>query len=186
MNILSIPKMILTPRDIWLDLENIPPSLANLFSSLVLPLSALPPLLLYYAGTHYGDVFADGSGGKPWAMIAIVFFLAEMLTFLGMGWFIGQVAAVLKAPISAHDAYMLAGIAPAPLWLSSLALLVPSFAFNAVIVLMALAASCSLIYHGVYALCHMREETTAAAITQTVMGAGLAAWALLLLIVVAL
>ena len=142
--------------------------------------------LSYYAGTHYGEAFADGFGSKPWAAIAIVFFLAEMITFLGMGWFIEQVATVHKVQISTHDAFMLAGISPTPLWLSSLALLVPSFAFNAIVVLMALAASCSLIYHGVSALCHMREETTAAAITQTVMGAGVTAWALLMLIVVAL
>lgn len=186
MNILSIPKMILAPRNSWLHLEKVPPSLANLFLSLVLPLSALPPLLLYYAGTHYGDTFAGGFGGKPWGTIAIIFFLTEMLTVLGMGWFIRQVAAVQKTHISTNDAYMLAGITPIPLWLSSLALLVPNLAFNVVAVLMALAASCSLIYHGAYALCHMSEETTAAAITQTVMGAGVSAWALLLLIVVAL
>ncbi|WP_435628188.1 Yip1 family protein [Candidatus Ferrigenium straubiae] len=185
MNILSIPKMILTPRNSWPHLEKPPTSLASLFLSLVLPLSALPPLLLYYAGTHYGDAFAAGFGGKPWGTIAIVFFFAEMLTILGMGWFIGQVVAVQEAQISTHYAYMLAGITPTPLWLSSIGLLVPSFAFNAVIVLMALAASCSLIYHGVYTLCHMREETAAAAITHTVMGAVVSAWALLLLGVVA-
>ncbi len=186
MNILSIPKMILTPKTGWLDVENIPPSLTGLFSSLVLPLSILPPVLLYYAGTHYGDAFADGFGSKPWATISMVFFLVEMLTFLGMGWFIEQVAEVHHAQISTHNAYMLAGIAPTPLWLSSLALLVPSLAFNTIVMGVALVISCSLIYHGVSALCHIREETTAAAITQTVMGAGLAAWALLLLIIVAL
>jgi len=185
-NILSIPKIILTPRRNWLDLENIPPSLAKLFLLLVLPLSAMPPLLLHYAGKHYGDAFVYGFAGKPWGTIAIVFFLAEMLTFLGMSWFIGQVAADHKAQISKHDACMLAGIAATPLWLSSLALLMPNLAFDAVVVLAALAASCGLIYHGVRALCHIDEETSAAAITQTVMGAGLAAWALLLMIVVAL
>lgn len=186
MNILSIPKMTLTSGDSWLDLEKTPTSLGNLFLSLVLPFSALPPLLLYYAGTHYGETFAVGFAGKPWGTIAVVFFLAEMFAFISMGWFIEQVAAAQKAHISTKNAYMLAGIAPTPLWLSSLALLVPSFAFNAVVVLIALAASCGLIYHGVYSLCHMREATTAAAITQTVMGAGVSAWALLLLIVVAL
>lgn len=186
MNILSIPKMILAPRNSWLQLENIPTSLAKMFFSLILPLSALPPLLLYYAGTHYGDAFAAGFTAKPWGTIAIAFFLAEMLSYLGMGWFIRQVVSVHDADISTHDAYMLAGITPTPLWLSSLALLVPSFAFNAAVVLIALAVSCNLIYQGVYALCHMREETSAAGITQTVMGAGVSAWALLLLIIVAL
>lgn len=186
MNILSIPGIILKPRSGWLDPETIPRSLANLFLLLVLPLSALPPLLLDYAGKHYGDAFVSGFGGKPWAAIAIVFFVAELLTFLGMSWFIVQVAADHQAPISKRDAAMLAGIAATPLWLSSLTLLVPSLAFAAAVVITALAASCRLVYHGMLGLCRMGEVTTAAAMTQTVMGAGLAAWALLLLIVVAL
>ena len=186
MSIVSIRKLVLTPRDRRLGLESTSPPLAILASSFILLLSLLPPLLLYYAGTHYGDAFSVGLGGKPWATIAIIFFLVEMLTFLGMGWFIVQVAAVHKTQISTRDAYMLAGIAPTPLWLSSLALLVPSLAFNAAVIFIALAASFSLIYRGLYELCDMHEGTTAAGITQTVMGAGMIVWALLLIIVVAL
>lgn len=186
MNILTIPKMILTPRESWLDLEKTRPSLVRLFAYHILPLSALPPLLLYYTGTHYGDAFAAGFGSKPWATIAMAFYLTEVFTVLGMGWIVGQVAAVYKVHVSKRDAYLLAGISPTPLWLSSLALLVPSLAFNVSVALVALMATCILVYQGIYALCHMHEEINAAAITQTVMGAGLIAWALLLLIIVAL
>ena len=186
MNILTIHRMILMPRNSWLDLEKTHPPLARLFLSLILPLSTLPPLLLYHAGTHYGEVFAAGFGGKPWGTIAIIFFLTEMFTLLGVGWLIGQVAAVHEVRISTHDAYMLAGITPTPMWLSSLALLVPNLAVNITAMLMALAASCILIYQGAHVLCHMHDEITAAAITQTVIGAVLAVWALLLVIVVAL
>jgi hypothetical protein len=186
MNILTIAKMILTPGDIWLDLEKARPSLASLFLFHIFPLSALPPLLLYHAGTHYGDAFAAGFGAKPWVTIASAFYLAEVFTVFGMGWIIRQVAAIYKVNVSKYDAYLLAGISPTPLWLSSLALLVPNLAFSISIVLLALAVTCITVYRGVYALCHMHEEITAAAITQTVMGAGLIAWALLLLIIVAL
>ncbi len=185
MNILSIPKLAITHKEGWLDLDKTPSSLATFFSTFVLPLCTLPPLLLYYAGTHYGNAFIAGFADKPWATIAVVFFVAELLSFWGMGWLIGQVAAVNQTPVSTHDAYLLAGIAPTPLWLSSLALLVPNPAFNAVTVLAALAVSCSLIYHGVCALSRGGEETMAAGVTQTVMGAGLVAWALLLMIIVA-
>lgn len=181
MNILTIPKMILTPRDGWRDVEQAHPSLAHLLSSIVLPLSVLPPLLLYQAGTRYGEAFASGVGGRPWVTIAVVIYLAEVLTFLGMGWFIKQVAATHQVRTSAYDAYLLAAIAPTPLWLSSLALLAPDPALNAAAGFMALAASCILLYQGIYALGHMREGITAATITYTVMGAGLVAWTLLLL-----
>lgn len=186
MSILSISKMVFSSQDGWLELEKTRPSAGKLFATLCLPLSLLPPALLFHAGSQYGDVFLEGSGDKPWAMIAVAFFLAEWLTLLGMGWFIRQFAAGQQVTISARDAYLLAGIAPIPLWLSSLGLLIPSLPVNAGLSLLALAASCSLIYHGVYALCHLHEDVTAAAITQAVIGAGLAAWSMLLILIVAL
>jgi hypothetical protein len=63
---------------------------------------------------------------------------------------------------------------------------VPSLGFNAVLSLAALGLSCGIIYHGIEGLCHTREDVTAAGIVQTVIGAGLIAWALLLMLVVLL
>lgn len=184
MNIVSISKMVTSSRNGWVELEGIHPSLVKLFGLVVLPLSLLPPAMLYFVGGQHGDVFVQGWSTKAWGGIATAFFLTELFTFFVMGWLIRQVVKIHGAGISGHDAYMLAGIAPIPLWLSSLALFVPSLAFNAAVSILALAASGSLIYHGVYALCHMHEEVSAAAVTQTVMGAGLIAWALLLLTIV--
>lgn len=185
MNILSIPKLTITHKQGWLELEKTNSSLTTFFTTFVLPLCALPPLLLYYAGTHYADAFIAGFADKPWGLIALAFYMAEILSYAGMGWFISQVAEVNKIKVSTHDAYFLAGVAPAPLWLSSLALLVPNLAFNVITVLAALVASCSLIYHGVCALSRGCEELQAAGLTQVVMSAGLVAWALLMLIIVA-
>jgi hypothetical protein len=156
----------------------------KLFAFVVLPLSLLPPGMLYYAGTRYPEAFFAAASGKDWGAIAVVFFLAEMATFTGMGWLIKQVAESNRLEIDYHDAYLLAAIAPIPLWLSALGLLVPSLAFNTVLSLAALGISCGMIYHGIEGLCHMREDVTAAAIVQTVIGASLIAWALLLMILV--
>jgi hypothetical protein len=186
MLISSIPQMVVSSKAGWPQLERLQPSLSHLLFTLVIPLLLLPPVMLYYVGTEHGDAFVAGYGSKSWGMIATVFFLAEATTLVLMGWFIKQVAAANKAAISTHDAYMLACIAPIPLWLSSLGLLVPSLAFNVGVSLVALAATSGLIYHGVYALCRMHDEVTAAGITQTVMGAGLAGWALLLVLILSL
>jgi len=43
--------------------------------------------------------------------------------------------------------------------------------------------SSGIIYHGIEGLCHTREDVIAASIVQAVIGAGLIAWALLLLVV---
>lgn len=186
MNILTLPKMVVSSREGWSEVEKAHPSMAKLFAYLVLPLSVLPPVMLYFAGKHYGDDFIAGFGSRHLELISTVFFLAELATFGAMGWFIKQIAKYNTVDISDHDAYMLAGIAPVPLWLSSLGLLVPSVMFNAGVSLAALAMSCGLIYHGVYALCHMHDEVSAMAITQAVIGAGMAAWAILLVIIVPL
>ncbi len=186
MSIASLPKMVISSQEGWPELEKIHPSVIQLFIFLVLPLSILPPAMLYYAGSHYGAAFGAGFDSKPWGTIALMFFLAELATFGGMGWFIQQFADTNQVAISQHDAYLLAGIAPVPLWLSSLGLLVPSLPFSVGLSLVALAASCGLIYHGVCAMCRMHEEVAAMAITHGVIGAGLVAWVFLLLLVLAM
>ena len=183
MSFLTLSKMFVSSKEGWPELEVIHPAVSKLFTFLVLPLSMLPPIMLYFAGTRYGDEFLSGFSAKPWELIATLFFVAEMLTFIVMGWLIKAIAKANGADIDTHDAYMLAGIAPIPLWLSALGLFVPSLLFNAVVSIAALGLSCSIIYHGIYALCHMHEEVVAASITQIVIGAGLIAWALLLVMI---
>ena len=184
MNIAHLPQMPFSSTKGWEEIERSQPSVAKVFFLLALPLSLLPPVMLYYAGTHYGDTLFQGGSAKPWNLIAEIFFLVEMMTFGAMGWLIREVASTYKAEITLHDAYLLAAICPIPLWLSSLALLVPSLAFNAGVSLLALGLSCSIIYHGIDAFSHMREKMVAASFTYTVMGAGVVAWVFLMLLVI--
>ena len=183
MNLLSLSRMPVSSEDGWPELVRKHPGVDQVFVFVVLPLSLLPPMMLYFAGSRYGDDFIAGFGAKPWGDIAALFFVAEMLTLLAMGWFIKQVAQTNNLAIDYHDAYLLASLAPVPLWLSSLALFVPSMTFVTTIALLALGLSCGMIYHGVQVLCRAREDVTVAAIVQTVIGAGLAAWGLLLAII---
>jgi hypothetical protein len=185
MNILAFPGMVVSSEVGWPELEKIHPAIIKIFTFLVLPLSLIPPAMLYYAGTTYGDDFVVGYGSKPWGWIVGVFFLAEMLSFAGMGWFISQIAGNRKVKIDSHDAYLLAAIAPVPLWLSAFGLFFASIAINMAISVVALACTCGLIYHGVFALCHMHEEIEALSITYNVISAGLVAWVLLLAIMIA-
>ncbi len=170
----------------WSEIERIHPKLLKLFAFVVLPLSLLPPLMVYYAGTHYPEAFLAQGAGKDWAAVAAAFFLTEVFTLVVMGWLIKQVANSDGLRIDYHDAYLLASISPIPLWLSSLALFVPSLAFNAVVSLAALGLSCGIIYHGLESLGHTREDMLAANVVQTVIGIGLIAWALMLVLVIML
>lgn len=186
MKLSTLARLPLSAEQGWPEIERLRPQLVKLFAFIVLPLSLLPPLMLYYAGSVHPEVFPPQLAGKDWTQIAGVFFLAEMATLGVMGWLIRQVALTSGLRIGYHDAYLLAAIAPIPLWLSALGLFVPSLAFNVVLSLAAFGLSCGIIYHGIEGLCHTRESVSAAGIVQVVIGAGLIAWALLLVLAVLL
>ncbi|MCX7169950.1 MAG: YIP1 family protein [Proteobacteria bacterium] len=185
MSILSLPKMVFSNEG-WPELESKHLSLIRFFSLVVLPLALLPPVMLYYAGSHYGDLFVVGFGSKPWGTIAAIFYLEEIITVLIMGWLIREAAEWYGLRPTNTDAFMLAGIAPIPMWLSSLSLLVPNLAMDVGIALLALAAGCGLLYNGICAFCRTRDEVSAVGMTQIVMCAGAFFWVLLLVLVVTL
>lgn len=184
MNLTTILCLPFTRTLGWKELQQRQVSIPALAWLVVLPMSLLPPVLLYYAGTHYGDTFVAGFGERPWRYITTILFLAELLTFFVMGWLIHSVANTEEMSISYHDAYLLAALAPLPLWSASMALLIPSLLVNALVVLAALGISCSLIYHGLQGLCERRDnDVVAMSTTYTVMAAGVLAWGLLMAIV---
>ncbi len=78
----------------------------------------------------------------------------------------------------------MAAIAPLPLWLSSLALLVPVLLFNVLVVALALVVSTALVYRGCKALSdESGNEMANMSATYTIIAAALLAWVLLLVIV---
>jgi hypothetical protein len=180
MKLTTLSRMPFSQNAAWPELARLDPRVARMFMLLVVPLSLLPPAMIYMAGSHYGDAFIAGLGHRPWGTIASVIFIGEIISVSLMGWLIRQVAETWHGHISYQNAYLLAAIAPIPLWLSSLGLFFASMALNVVLSFAALGLSCCLIYQGVHSLCEVKEDIEAAAITQVVFGAGLIVWALLL------
>lgn len=154
--------------------------LVKLFAFVVLPSSLVLPAMVYYTGVSQAVAFLPQMEGRDWGLIALACFLAELLTLLLTGWFIGQVAQTNGIRIGYHDAYRLAALAPLPLWLSSLGLFVSSPAFNAALWLTAFGMSCTIVYQGIVAVRPSDEKLTAVRITQTVVSAGLIVWVLTL------
>ncbi len=183
MNLMQTPKMILSFHKGWDEVIRIHPSIARLFALLVLPFSILPPAMIYYAGSNYGDVFAAGVLPAQWQSAAAIFFVAELLTVPAMAWLIHIVLKTNDVAAGYHECFTLATIAPIPLWISSLALLVPSLIFNIVVGAVAMCCSFGLIYHGTYALFGMHENLRAMQMASVISGAGLFAWLLLMQIV---
>lgn len=183
MNLMQTPKMIFSFHGGWDDLIRIHPSIARLFALVVLPLSLLPPAMIYYAGGSYGDAFVPGVSTGQWHAAAGIFFFAELLTVPLMAWLIHVVARINNVPADYHECFTLAALAPVPLWISALALFVPSLFASVVVGGLALTCSFGLIYHGVSALFRMREDIRALQMATVISGAGLLAWLLLMQIV---
>ena len=179
--LLSLP---FSANGVWRELKGMNLSIPFLAWVIVVPMSFLPPVLLYYAGTHYGDSFINGFADKEWRFITTILFLAELLTFFVMGWLIKAVLDGHQLKIEYPDAYLLAAIAPLPLWLSSLALLVPVLAVSVIAVFAGMFLSCALIYQGVRSLCQRTDnDVVAMSATYTVMAASLTAWGVLMAMV---
>ncbi len=185
MNPVNVVKLPFTRQAGWKELQSRKPSIPLLAWTIVLPMSLLPPIMLFYAGTHYGDDFVAGFGDHPWRFITTILFLAELLTFFVMGWLIHAVVnGTQELTIDYHDAYLLAALAPLPLWSSAIVLLIPSLLLNALAVLVALGISCSLVYHGLQALCERSDnDVNTMSAAYTIMAAGVLAWGLLMAIV---
>ncbi len=184
MNISQLTRLPFSGNGGWSELRRLDLSIPFLAWVVVVPLSFLPPVLLYYAGTQYGDGFFQGFGDKQWRFITTILFLAELLTFFVMGWLIHAVMNSYQLKMSYQDAYLLAAIAPLPLWLSSLALLVPVLAVSVVAVFAGLFLSCALVYQGVRSLCERSDnDVVAMSATYTVIAASLLAWGILMAMV---
>ncbi|MBZ5486502.1 DUF1282 family protein [Halomonas aquamarina] len=185
MNALTLLKLPFSHRDGWKELQASTPSIALLGWCVVLPLAILPPVMLYFAGTHHGDAFMAGFADREWRFITTVIFLAELVSFFVLGWVIHAVVnGTEELSIRYQDAYLLAALAPLPLFVSSLVLLIPNLWVNVVVILAALGVSCSLLYHGLQALCtHKATDMVTISVTYTIMAASALGWGVLLALI---
>lgn len=179
MNLLLLSTLPFSAAHTWSKLSPRRPALSRVLAFTVLPLALLPPVMLYLAGSLHSTMFPPELARSSWASIAAVFFLAEILTLLALGWLIKQVARSNGLPLDDHAAFLIAALAPIPLWLSSLGLLVPNLLFTVTLAAFALALSCRAVYHGIVELGGAREPVTAAWITQIAVGGALIPWVLL-------
>ena len=116
MKIGSLSKMPFSPDANWPELASVDPAVARMFLLLVLPLSLLPPVMIYLAGKHYGGfgLSVGGFGTASLSTVVLVFFLGEIASVTLMGWLIKQVANTWNGQVSYGKAYLLASVAPIP------------------------------------------------------------------------
>ena len=160
-----LPRMLISEKAGWEDVDRSHFSARWFLKSLVLPMSLLPPVLYAYAErVHPGEIFplsVPAPSATELLVTGCVFYVAEVLMVAYMAMLIQRMALARDHDPGYDSAYALAAIAPVPLWLSSLALLVPSTGFVVAVGVLAWAAAIALIRHGVRPLLHISDEKTA-------------------------
>lgn len=188
MSLISLPKMFVSETEGWSDLARVHPSVRKLFVSYVVPMSLLPPLMHAYAQLEApGAVFpalAPLLTVREALIVGGVFFLIELATVALMAFYIQQMADSLSVPADYPAAYLLAAAAPTPLWISSLALFVPSLWFNVAVVAVAWVASVALIRHGVRPILRVTDDMRAHKLANAITVVGVLAWMGLMLVMV--
>lgn len=180
MPISRLPAMLVSETEGWSDIARSHPASQRLMLTLAMPLSLIPALMYCYAEiVHPGAVFplsVPALSGTQMAVTGIVLFAVQLAMVSFMAMLIQRMALAQDHDPGYENAYALAAVAPVPLWLSSLALFVPSLGFNIAVVALAWLASAALIRHGVRPLLKVDDAHRAHYIANMVTMAGVAAW----------
>ena len=186
MTLANLPKMLVSESVGWPELSRVHPTVAQLFAFLVVPMSAIPPLMYAYSEVATpGAVFPLAEPPLAWeelAVVGVVFFAIELANVALMASYIQQLGSVADVRPDYPTAYALAAIAPTPLWLSALGLFVPDLGFNVLLVIAAWSCSVALIRNGVRPLFNVADEHKALRMANAITAAGVAVWAGMLLL----
>jgi hypothetical protein len=173
---INFPAMLVSESEGWDDVDQSHHLRSWYFQGLTLPLSLLPPLLYAYAETmHPGVIFqlsVPALTTTELIAFGVVFYFAQilMVSFLAM---VFRRMALARDHDPGDDApYALAAISCVPLWLSSLAMLVPSRGFSLFVLALAVVATLVLIRHGARPLLHIADPKTAHYVADTATLAG--------------
>jgi len=180
----NFQKMVYSYSEGWQDLMRMHPGVQRMMWMYVVPMSLVPAVMFMYAmlvtpGAVLPAVVPHVTMAEALTTGA-VFFVVELGMVALMASLIQQMGDVVDVSPSYEEAYMLAAVAPTPLWVGSLALLVPSLWLNMVVMLLAWVASAALIYHGVYPLFRLDSRSRARVMATFVLLAGVIAWAALM------
>lgn len=198
MKILSFPHVHMWER---LSRSHLP--IATVFFFYVLPMSLIPALMLYYAGTAYHENLLPALTltASQLQILSGVFFVAELAgVFLmagGIQWEVNTELKVIHSPqkmleypvepasigtpepfrrVEYRDAFMLAALAPTPLWIGSLSLLIPSFMIAMTIGALALVASAMILYYATPSMLKLVEMGEGTLFSYTTVAIGMFGW----------
>ncbi|MBS4097705.1 MAG: DUF1282 family protein [Sulfuricella sp.] len=168
----------------WDSLSHSHIAVTPMYLLFALPLSFIPPLMLYYAGTHFPNEVMLLPKGAGLQQVCVTFFFAEQVMLFLMAGAVQRLGETLLCDLepSYENSFKLAATAATPLWLVPLFLFVPNPVLNLAIAPLALLAASLLIHQGVPRIFRIEEEGRATLYSASIILAGIAGWAVMLYI----
>lgn len=161
MNPVTLFKLFFMPTRGWQDLLNARPSVPGLFMLHVLPFSLIPSVMIYVAGINNAlPLLQELSSGRL-ALVAVSFYVIQLIAVPVMATVLRQLGEVADVHPSYKEAFILAAVAPTPLWMAPLFLWVPNLLVIMAVFTLAMMAASGIIYYGVPAVFNVRNEDRA-------------------------
>jgi hypothetical protein len=135
--------------------------------------------MLLYAGFDHPTAYMSDALFSQWQDVAVLFLFAELISVAVMAWAIKQMALSRNIVADYKDTFLLATITAIPMWLSSLGLSIPVIWATLAIAALGLAASASLLYHGIFAILKLEDEMDAQALSYATFSVGIFVWVVL-------
>lgn len=152
-------------------------SALKLFLLYAVPLSLVPPAMIYYAGVTYRAGLLPELSVAQLQAIGMVFYLTELAMTFVVAYLIQRLSDLVDIKPAFDDAYKLAVVVPTPLWLAPLFMFIPSFMLNLMAGAAALILSGMLIFYGVPTVLRVEEKGHAMLLSGSILGVGMVVWA---------
>jgi len=140
------------------------------------PLSIVPPAMIYYVGMVYGGSLLPALSMMQLQTIAVTFFLVEVAMTFVVAYAIQRTCGIIDMKPAYEDCYKLAVVVPTPLWLVPLFMFIPSFMLNLSAGSAALIFSGLLIFYAVPSILKVEEPGHAVLLSGSILAVGLVAW----------
>lgn len=181
MSPMTFPKMLFSHEQGWSWLMRVHPSAMRLYLAYALPLSLIPPAMLFYMWYRYQQAWLPGISMNEALALCFVFLVAEMIMVPVMAQVIRRIGNVVGIDPPYQDAFTLAAVAPTPLWLAPLSLFVPSAVLIGLALTVAVIGAGLLIYQGSARVFQVDDPGKATLLAGSVIAAGLVAWIAMML-----
>ncbi len=181
MNPMTLFKLFFKPTAGWESLMASQPSMHRLFLLHVLPFAMIPPVMIYFVGKSRTILFFDLLPGSKLILVALILFFVQLVVVPVMASIIRQLAEIADSHPTYRESFILAAVAPTPLWMAPVFLVVPDIIVNIGITSLAMMASAGFIYYGIPTVFKIKEQGHVNLLFGAVLMAGATAWGFLMI-----